>query len=298
MRSRRTRHVLGALPCLLGVSIVPSGAAAADKAALVCIQSAEQGQTARNAGALLHARELFARCSARDCPTVLRRDCSSWLEETNPQIPSIVLGAHDEQGHDVVDARASVDGVVVREHLDGNPIELDPGSHVVHFERAGVPPVDVQVVLRAGEKNRPVLASLAPASTPLAAPPQPTPAPAPPAAPSAPATERGHVPAGAWVLGALGVAAMGVFGYFGVRGMSDANGLRSSCAPGCQDGQVQNVRTELIAADVGLGVGAVSLGAALWIGIRGLTQTRSASAWDIVVARSATGTRVGVAARF
>jgi len=301
MRSQRfrlpLRHVSIGLPLLLGVSGVASSTAAADKAALVCIQSAEQGQTARNSGALLHARELFSRCAAQDCPRVLRHDCSSWLEDDDRQIPSIVLGAHDADGHDVVDARASIDGAVVRQQLDGNPIELDPGTHAIHFEKTGVPAVDIQVVVRAGEKSRPILATLAPPPAPTP-PPATPPSPSPTPAPSAAVESGGHIPPGAWVLGGLGVAAMGVFGYFGVRGTSDANNLRSTCAPGCQDSQVQNVRTELIAADVGLGVGAVSLGAALWIGIRGLTSTSNPSGWNLVVAPSTTGARMGVETRF
>jgi hypothetical protein len=138
--SRRALLVRAGALTALCVGLVPREASAADKAAAACIQSAEQGETARRAGEILHARELFVQCAARECPTVLRRDCASWLEEADRQIPSVVLGARDGQGHDVADARASIDGTVVREHLDGNPIALDPGSHVVRFERAGVPP--------------------------------------------------------------------------------------------------------------------------------------------------------------
>ena len=56
---------------------LPSPARGADKASLACIQAAEEGQAARDAGKLLHARELFAVCGARECPAVLRRDCGS-----------------------------------------------------------------------------------------------------------------------------------------------------------------------------------------------------------------------------
>jgi hypothetical protein len=295
MRLRRVLHGLLGATC---VCLAARAAGAADKAAVACIQSAEDGERATKAGEILRARELFARCAARECPAMLRRDCSSWLEDADRQIPSIVLGARNAEGHDVVDARASVDGALVREQLDGNAIALDPGSHVVRFEKAGIAPVEVQVVLRAGEKNRPIIATLAP-------PPPPAPAVAPissspPVAPPAPAREStGHVPAGAWALGGVAVVALGVFGVFAVTGQNAANTLRSTCAPGCTDAQVQAVRVKLVAADAGLGVGVLSLAAAIWIGVRGVTRPpASAAGWDLVVAPSPRASSVGVVIRF
>jgi len=291
MRFRPALHGLLSAACAACVCLAPSGAAGADRTAVACIQSAEQGETARNAGELLRARELFTQCSARECPAVLRHDCGSWLEDTTRQIPSVVLGAHDAQGRDIVDARASVDGTLVRERLDGGAIELDPGSHVVRFEGAGTVPAEIHVVLRTGEKNRAILATLAPPAPPP--PPRPPPAAAvslpPPAPPTGSAEPGRHVPAGAWVLGGLGVAALGVFGAFGAVGASDARTLRNTCAPGCSDPQVQDVRIKLVTADVALGVGVVSLVAAAWIGIRGLTRSRDVTAGQLFVAPSVSG---------
>jgi hypothetical protein len=235
------------------------------------------------------------------------------------QVPSVVLGARDAQGRDVADARALVDGEPVRDRLDGNPVPLDPGSHVVRFERPGAAPVEVTIVLRAGEKDRPVLATFAP--PPGAA------APGTPAATGSPATgsaapgagvapssapgagaptpaadagaERGrHVPAGAWILGGLGIVAIGAFGYLGWQGKTDADHLRSTCAPGCDPSQVTHVRTELVAADVSLGVGVVSLGAALWIAVAGLSRPAHAAAWNVVVEPSRSGAQGGVKVLF
>jgi hypothetical protein len=299
------RFRLATLAAILatGMSLAPRGAAAADKATLACIQSAEEGERARKAGELLHARELFAQCSAHECPTMLRKDCSSWLEDADRQVPSIVLGAHDGEGRDVVDARVSVDGALVREQLDGNPIALDPGSHVVRFERVGVAPVEVHVVLRAGEKNRPVLATLAPPAPAVPIPPAAGTTTPGPAAPPAPAGQGGHVPAGAWVLGGVAVAAFGVFGVLGSIGQNDANTLRGTCAPGCTDSQVQSVHLKLIGADVGLGVGVLSLAGAVWIAIRGLTRSPTQAAtgtttWQLVLQPSQNAMRGGLFVRF
>ena len=249
-------------------------ARAADPASLACIQRAEDGQTAKNASQLLRARELFAQCSAKECPSAIRQDCASWLEETQRQIPSVVVGARDADGHDVLDARASVDGADAKKQLDGTPLELDPGPHVIRVERAGAPPVEVRVVVRAGEKNRAVLATLggaAPAGSRTAPPPPP------------PTPESRGVPAVSFVLGGLGIAAGGVFAYFAVRGKSDADKLKSTCAPGCSSSDVDAVHTKLVIADVALGVGVVSLGLATVLAIRAVT-TSSKSALELRVA--------------
>jgi hypothetical protein len=109
------------------------------------------------------------------------------------------------------------------------------------------------------------------------------------------------VPAGAWVLGGVGLAAMGVFAYFGATGLSDSNTLHTTCSPGCTDAQVQPVRTKLIVADVGLGVGVLSFAAAIWIGVRGLTRSRRAqraAPWEVAVVPSTSGARASFVLRF
>jgi hypothetical protein len=100
------------------------------------------------------------------------------------------------------------------------------------------------------------------------------------------------------VLGGIGLAALGAFGYFGVTGMNDASTLRATCAPACTDAQIQSVRWKLVAADSGLGVGVVSLVAAVWIAVHGLSRPRSAAAWELVVAPSGSGARAGLAVPF
>jgi len=281
--------------CVAWACGVARDAGAADKATAACIQSAENGETARKEGQLLHARELFAQCAVRECPAMLRRDCAAWIEDADRQIPSIVVGAHDAQGRDVVDARVSVDGTLVREHLDGNAVALDPGSHVVRFETVGAPPVDLHVVLRAGEKNRQILATLGPPSPPPA--PVAVTPPPPPVTPPPPPPSGRSVPAGAWVLGGLGVVGFAAFGYFGEKGSNEASTLRSTCAPGCAASDVHATRLKLVAADIGLGVGVVSLFTATWIAVRGLTRPRT-EAWDLVVAPTSNAARAELTVRF
>jgi len=255
--------------------MIPPVFEAAERPSLVCITAAEEGEAARRDGDLLRARQRFAQCAASSCPAVVRRDCGGWLDEVSRQVPSVVLGARDAQGHDVLDALASVDGAVVQRRLDGSPIELNPGPHVVRVEIAGSPPVTIDVVLRAGEKNRPLVATLAPqppapgAPAPAAAvAPHPAPTLALSPSPEQPPPRHHGIPAGTWILGGVGVAALSVFGTFAVLGKTDADGLRNTCAPGCSPGAVSALRTKLVVADVALGVAVVSLAAATWIGIQ------------------------------
>jgi hypothetical protein len=298
-----------ALAACLGPSLALREADAADKTSLACIRAAEEGQAARDGGQLLRARDLFAVCAARECPAMLRRDCTSWLEDARRQTPSIVVVARDTAGRDVVDAQVTVDGVARQPQLDGSPIELDPGQHVVHVSlgesaRAQMPGADAQeqrILLAPGEKTRTInVTFVRPQPAPVPAPPVPSPPPsaAPPAMPQPPQRTHGHgLPAGSYLLGGLGLAALGVFGTFGVLGLTDANHLRATCVPACQSSDVDAVHTKLLVADVALGVGVVSLAVATWLGLNALGAP-APSSWEVQVAPRVGGVAGGVRLSF
>jgi hypothetical protein len=276
-------------------------ASAADKTTLACIDAAEQGEKARSSANLVKARELFTRCAASDCPSVLRHDCTTWLDETTQQIPSVVVGARDANGEDVLDATATVDGVRAQDRLDGTAIELNPGPHVIRVEGSNHVSAEERVVIRAGEKSRTIVLTLAafvePSSSVVSAAPS---SPAPSAAVTgSPGRERGSsgVPLGVYVFGGVGVAALGAFTYFGVRGKHDADYLRSTCAPACASSDVDHAHTELVVADVSLGVVVLAVAAATYFGIRALERPRDA-AWDFVVTPTLHGVRSSAVLRF
>src|SRR5882724_7604070 len=112
------------------VCLVAPSASATDKTSMACIRASDEGQTSRDSANLLRARELFAECAAQACPALIRRDCTSWLEQVQQQMPSVVLGAHDAQGRDVLDARVTVDGKAIERPVGGGALEQNPGSHV------------------------------------------------------------------------------------------------------------------------------------------------------------------------
>ena len=79
------------------------------------------------------------------------------------------------------------------------------------------------------------------------------------------ADRRSAWPLPAYVLGALGLVALGVSTYFEIRGWSDLSSLRRTCAPHCLQSMVDQSRTELRIGDVSGGIGLLSLGGATWV---------------------------------
>jgi hypothetical protein len=93
------------------------------------------------------------------------------------------------------------------------------------------------VVLRVGEKKRPVTLRLEPAA---ASPRVETPGPS-------------ATPVAAWVAAGIGVVAAGSFTYFGLKGRSTEHQL-DQCAPRCNAADVSAMRREYLAADISLGI--------------------------------------------
>ena len=140
---------------------------------------------------------------------------------------------------------------------------------------AGAPPVEREVLVAAGDKNRIVAASFGAPAAPYATGPLTSRAPASPE-PAPPPAER-PVPAAVWVLGGVGVAALASFAGFAVAGASQRDDLKSSCEPLCASGDVSKVRTKLVVADVSLGVGIVALGAATYLFVTRPATSRPAT---------------------
>jgi hypothetical protein len=244
------------LPLLL--ALAPSVAYADD--VTTCVKASEQAQSLRDEGKYKKARDQLLVCTRDVCPGMVRKDCVGWLQELDASMPSIVISARDASGKDLVDVKVAVDGQPLTDKLDGKPLAIDPGKHTLHYEAAGAPPVDEDVVMHAGEKNRTLTIKLG-----GAAPPPTTPTPTEPTAPVETSSGGHGPPVAAYVLGGVGVVALGSFAFFGLSGKSDVSDLRNSCAPGCDQSQVDKARTKLIIADISLAVGVVALGVATYM---------------------------------
>lgn len=226
-----------------------------------CLAAHPEAQRLRRAGQLRATREQLLVCAREACPSVVRAECAQWLREVDDAMPSVVFAARDRDGGDLVDLAVTVDGKLALSRVDGRELALDPGAHVVRFEREGYAPVQETVVVLEHEKGRPIVVTMARLPPP---PPPLTPAP-PRATEAAPAPARSHAPAGAYVLGAVGVGALASFAFFGLRGRSDYFTLKDQCAPTCTSDQVSSMHTSFVVADVSLVVSLVSLGAAAYL---------------------------------
>jgi hypothetical protein len=148
------------LPFVFGITLAGLFAsidASADVQA--CLSASERGQRARATGQLREAREQLAMCAVTSCPALVRRDCARWIAEIQESVPSIVLGAKDRSGRDVPDVSVIIDDQFSSKRLDGKAVLVDPGKHTFRFEAAGLPPVTETVLVKEGERARPVIAT-------------------------------------------------------------------------------------------------------------------------------------------
>jgi len=265
-----------------------------------CLAASDQGQQMRDDGKYRRAREAFATCARDACPALVRRDCMKWLADLEQSSPSIVVGAKDDKGGDLVDVTVLVDGAPLVTKLDGKPTPVDPGAHVLRFETAGYPRVEQHVMVRAGEKSRLLVVQF---GTP--APPAPATTPATAPAPAAPQADTGQTPQGtrtsAWVFAGLSVVAFGTEAYFGFSGLSDRSSLKSQpCAQtaSCPESSVDSIRTKFTVADIALGVGLASAAISAYLFLAPPSETAPSHPTAVDVVPLPGGGAMSVAGRF
>jgi hypothetical protein len=144
------------------ISLVIIGAApiaAADLTKEECVEAHSKGQDAREQGKLSLARKLFMTCAQPVCPALVQGDCARFADDLGWSQPSLTFAARDAAGNDLPDTTVYVDDILVVTRLDdGRPHDVDPGKHIVRFTNGGHEQT-VTVVVGAGEKGRPIVAS-------------------------------------------------------------------------------------------------------------------------------------------
>jgi hypothetical protein len=233
----------GILPLLFVVmlgALLPSVSAQASSVD-TCLAAHEQAQTARHAGQLLQAHKASLSCAQASCPKPVRAECTSWYEELDRTVPSLVFAVRSRGAGDLADVRVYANGKLLTERTDGRALSLDPGAYTLRFEAAGHQPSEEQVVVRVGEQNRVLHSELTRLLALQVA--------APPARDAAaPAHDRRRV--AAYVLAGSSVAALSLYAGFGLHGKREHDRLERSCSPDCSEEQVADARRSYVLANV------------------------------------------------
>jgi hypothetical protein len=219
---------------LWAATLTQGGLARAD-ATTTCTNASSQGQTERDAHRLVEARNQFLICAKQECPGVVRKDCTAWLEQVQASLPTVVPIATDPAGNGLPGVKVSMDGKLLLEKADGRPAEVNPGTHTFTFEAADGSTSELQVVVAEGQKDKRIAATIGKPAQPAAAPP-PAPersAPATGPAPTpAPAESPAETSSGPWktvgiVTAGVGVVGLGLGSVFGV--MASSNKSSAGC---------------------------------------------------------------------
>lgn len=265
---RHPRVVLGSLAVFAALCLAPSRARA-DTTKQACVQAYVDAQRLRKADKLSEARQKLEVCADDACPATVKKDCKAWVEENERDQPTLALSALDLAGKKTSAVRVLVDGASIGDQLPSAPLKVDPGTHKVRFEVAGLEPIEIEVSLQKGEKAREVLADFSKQKK------DETPAPAAPEAGGQAQAPR-KTPVLVYVLGGVGVVGLASFTYFGVTGKSDEDELADTCAPNCSQSKVDAAHQKMLIADISLGVGVVALGAAAYLYFTRPKQAESA----------------------
>jgi hypothetical protein len=170
------------------------------------------------------------------------------LERVENNTPTVVFGASFDAGQEATRVRVELDGKLVSERIDGRSLPVDPGAHQARLVASGGEARVLSVVVEEGRKNVLVTADFR--------------TPKPTGAERGATASKPKIPAATWALGAIGVAALGSWAYFGLNGYERQRDMEKTCAPHCSQDQADRMRRSYLIADVSLLVGLASLGAA------------------------------------
>jgi len=273
---------------VFGIVFLFSGIAVAQPTKEVCIASNANAQALTLDGHFVQAHAALVQCAAASCPRIVRTDCAHQLTALEERQPSLLIAVHDADGRDRVDATVTLDGQPWLTKLDGLAVDVDPGPHVLAIVAPDRAPVTESIVVREGEKKRPVTVTFtAPAPAPRVLPPpvrpptnvtiRPQDAPAPPAAQRG--AGRSAARTAGLVLAGVGVAGLAVGGVFGGLAFADWSSAKDACSgsPGhctgnvtAAEGHRSDAETAATASTIALGVGgaAVVAGAAVFFTAR------------------------------
>lgn len=238
------------------VAVTPLAKTTAMDPLQVCVDSHDRARKALETRTLFAARAQLRSCNDPGCPIAIRAECGEWLNQAELEVPTVVLSATDDT-RDLEDVRVDVDGKLLSNHFDGEPVELLPGPHTLTFELPDGRRKEMRIVVKIGEKNRVVHAHfLAPTPEAAAQPSKPIERRVRPSVNTKVAESKDHR---ALVLGILSAASAAMAGSFLFIGIDRRDKTNEQCAPICSDTEVSRVRRWFVLADIA-GVTAVTTG--------------------------------------
>lgn len=227
-----------------------------------CLKAHESGQLLRLDAKLVEAKRSLTLCAAEACPNAVRADCTAWLSQLAETTPSIVLAATSERG-DETHVRVLLDGAELTSNLDGKAIELDPGPHSFLFELPPYLPLEREIVLREGERERMLAIRFEREPAKPLIPGSPAPVAVAPVAQAVVPGPR-PVPWISYALGGLSLAAIGSATTFGLIALHERREKLDGCAPLCSGHDKSDVELPAQAADISVAVALIAGGAAVY----------------------------------
>src|SRR5512133_3750624 len=112
-----------------------------------CAQAFEAAQEMRLANAFMAARAQLQVCSQPICRDFMRDACSDWLKDGDSKIATVTFDVLRGE-RPVTEVRVLDNGVPLVVKLDGEPVEVDPGEHVIEVEISDTAPMKRRVVLQ------------------------------------------------------------------------------------------------------------------------------------------------------
>jgi hypothetical protein len=237
-----------------------------------CVDAHAISRRAVENGTLISARQVLKKCVIPGCPIAIRAECSEWQHQAEIEVPTLILSASTYK-RDLEQVRVIVDGQLLTDRLNGEPIETLPGPHAFVFELDDGRRQEVRIVVKLSEKNRVIQASFPELSLTLS-----------PLSvtnstklkesvtrpiPNEPSNHR------ALFFGILSAASAIVAGSFLYVGIDRRDATSEQCAPICSDSQVNRVRRWFILADIAGATAIATGGFGLYFYFDGPTKTSS-----------------------
>jgi|SRR6188768_2456504 len=227
----------------------PAEGEAPKSASESCSAAYERTQTEKLAGHYVAAKEAALECSQLQCNSAIVQECVRFYSALEQETPTLVFSARKAEGGELSDVRVEMDGKVVAEQITGRPISTDPGPHNFVFIHKKRGLVRQSETARVGDKARVIEVTFAD-----------------PNAKTTPAdkakAEKPGVPTMTYVLGGVGVAGLGLFGYFYASGVHDYNAKNDECSPYCNPDDIDPIRKKFTYSYISLGVGAAAIAGA------------------------------------